>query len=109
MATEPSAWLVDGSDEVLVGNEVRRLVAELAGDDAALAVEDFWGDEIDLDAVVSACLTPPFLVERRVVVLRDVGQFEPEQLDPLLTYLEAPSPTTALVVVRGRGKTAGKL
>src|ERR1700738_2813042 len=106
---EPVAWLVEGDDVSLVGNEVRRLVAELAGDHADLSVEDFWGDEVDLDAVTSACVTPPFLVDRRVVVLRDAGRFSTEDLAPLLAYLSDPMPTTALVVAAGGGKLAPKL
>jgi DNA polymerase-3 subunit delta len=109
MVAEPVAWLVDGDDATLVGNEVRRLVTELAGDHADLSVEDFWGDDIDLDAVTSACVTPPFLVDRRVVVLRDAGQFSTEQLAPLLAYLDNPMPTTGLVVAAGGGKLAQKL
>jgi DNA polymerase-3 subunit delta len=107
--TEPVAWLVDGDDVTLVGNEVRRLVAELAGDHADLSVEDFWGDDVDLDAVTSACVTPPFLVDRRVVVLRDAGRFSTEDLAPLLAYLDNPLPTTALVVAAGGGKLAPRL
>lgn len=109
MAETVVAWLVDGDDATLVGNEVRRLVAELAGPHAELSVEDFWGDDIDLDAVTSACLTPPFLVDRRVVVLRDAGQFTTEQLSPVLGYLASPMDSTALVVAAGGGKLSQKL
>ena len=107
--TGPSAWLVEGDDETLVANEVRRLVGELAGGHADLAVEDFWGDEVDLDAVAGACLTPPFLVERRVVVLREVGRFSAEELAPVMRYLEQPSETTALILAAGGGKVSTKL
>ena len=46
-------WLIDGDDASLVAEEVRRLVSELvgAGADASLSVEDFRGEEVDLDAV----------------------------------------------------------
>jgi DNA polymerase-3 subunit delta len=104
-----SAWLVDGDDAALVAEEVRRLVGELAGDDPGLTVEDFWGEEVDLDAVVLACETPPFLADRRVVVLREAGRFSTEELGALLTYLEDPLPTTALIVAGGGGKLAPKL
>jgi DNA polymerase-3 subunit delta len=103
------AWLVDGDDPSLVAEEVRRLVGTLAGDDPALTVEDFWGEEVDLDAVVLACETPPFLADRRVVVLRDAGRFSTEELTGLLTYLDNPLPTTALVLAGGGGKLAPKL
>jgi DNA polymerase-3 subunit delta len=104
-----SAWLVEGDDPILVADEVRRLVAELAGDEPGLTVEDFWNDEIDLDGVVGACLTPPFLTDRRVIVLRDAGRFGTEELGPLLAYLENPLPTTALIVAGGGGRLSAKL
>jgi len=106
---ERLAWLVEGDDPVLVGEEVRRLVASLAGDDPGLSVEDFWGDEVELDAVAGACVTPPFLADRRVVVLRDAGRFSTDDLAPLLSYLEDPLATTALIVVSGGGKVSTKL
>src|ERR1700726_4353269 len=109
MAADRLAWLVDGDDAVLVGLEVRRLVKSLAGDDPALSVEDFWGDDIDLDAVAGACLTPPFLADRRGGVLRDAGRFGTEALGPLLAFLDDPLPTTALIVAAGGGKLAAKL
>ena len=104
-------WLIDGDDASLVAEEARRLVTDLAGagTDASLSVEDFWGDEVDLDAVTSACLTPPFLGERRVVVLRDAGRFSTDDLRPLLVYLEDPLPTTALIVAAGGGRLSSKL
>ncbi|HEX9548611.1 MAG TPA: hypothetical protein VF942_14815, partial [Acidimicrobiales bacterium] len=104
-----SAWLVDGEDATLVADEVRRLVSQLAGDDPALTVEDFWGDEVDLEAVAGACATPPFLADRRVVVVRDAGRFSVDELRPLLTYLDDPLPTTSLIVVGGGGRIATKL
>ncbi|MDP9072666.1 MAG: hypothetical protein M3N98_00590, partial [Actinomycetota bacterium] len=107
--TGGAAWLIDGDDPILVGNEVRRLVAELAGDSAGLSVEDFWGDDVDLDAVTGACVTPPFLADRRVVVLRDAGRFTTEELAPVLAYLDNPMPTTALVIGAGGGRLAAKL
>jgi DNA polymerase III subunit delta len=103
------AWLVDGDDATLVADEVRRLVAEVAGDDPGLTVEDFWGDETSLDAVVGACMTPPFLSDRRVVVVRDAGRFASDELAPLLAYLANPLPTTALILAGGGGKVAAKL
>jgi DNA polymerase-3 subunit delta len=103
------AWLVDGDDPVLVDEEVRRLVATLAGEDAGLAVEDFWRDDVELDAVAGACLTPPFLADRRVVVLRNAGRFSTDALAPLLAVLDDPLPTTALIVAAGGGRLSPRL
>jgi DNA polymerase-3 subunit delta len=106
-AADRVVWLVDGDDPVLIGDRVRALIVELLeGADPALAVEEFRGEDIE---VADACRTPPFLSERRVVVLRDVGAWSTEELGPLLGYLEDPSPTTALVLVAGGGRLSTKL
>jgi DNA polymerase III subunit delta len=112
MSENPShpVVLVDGDDPALVAEAVRRLVDDLVGDsDRALAVEDFSGDEVDLAVVADGCATPPFLVDRRIVVVRDVGRFGVEELGPLLKYLEDPLPTTVLVMVAGGGQLSSKL
>ena len=101
--------LLKGDDPVLLGDAVSELVHELAGEDGALAIEDLTGDEVSVDAAVDACQTPPFLGSRRVVVVRDVGRFRADDLGPLLTYLEHPLDTTALVLVAGGGQTSTKL
>jgi DNA polymerase III subunit delta len=105
-----AVWLVDGDDPTLVSERVQALVDDLVGDaDRSLVVEDFRGDEVDLGAVADACQTPPFLADRRVVVLRDVGRFSTEEVAPLLTYLESPLDTSALVLAAGGGRLAPKL
>jgi DNA polymerase-3 subunit delta len=103
-------WLVDGDDPTLVGEAVRSLVDDLVGDaERSLVVEDHRGDEVDLAAVADACRTPPFLADRRVVVVRDVGRWNTEELAPLLGYLDEPLGSTALVLVAGGGRPAPKL
>ncbi|MDP9386997.1 MAG: DNA polymerase III subunit delta [Actinomycetota bacterium] len=104
----PTAWLVRGDDPSLVGEEVRRLVEELSGGDP-LAVEDLSGDDATVAAVVDACSTPPFLGDRRVVVVREVGRFGADDLAPLLAWLADPLPSTALVLGGGGGQVGTRL
>jgi DNA polymerase-3 subunit delta len=102
--------LIDGDDPGLVAEAAHKLVDELVSDvDRALAVEDFSGEEVDLAVVADGCATPPFLVERRVVVVREVGRFVADEVAPLLAYLEDPLPTTVLVLVAGGGHIPPKL
>jgi DNA polymerase-3 subunit delta len=104
-----AVWLVDGDDPTLVAEAVRGLVDELVGaGDRSLMVEDM-PDEALPAAVADACRTPPFLAERRIVIVREVGRFNTEDAGPLITYLEDPLPTTSLVLVAGGGQTAPKL
>lgn len=102
--------LIDGSDPTLVSDSLGKVVTELLGsEDRSLALEDYSGDDVDLAAVADACATPPFLVTRRVVVVRDVGRWNTDEVAPLLAYLEDPLETTALVLVAGGGQTPPKL
>lgn len=106
----PAVVLVEGSDPTLVSEAAASVVAEaLDGEDRSLALEDHGGEDLDLAAVADACATPPFLVGRRVVVVRDVGRFNTDDVAPLLAYLEDPLDTTVLVLVGGGGQTAPKL
>ncbi|HET9075421.1 MAG TPA: DNA polymerase III subunit delta [Acidimicrobiales bacterium] len=106
----PPVVLVEGSDPTLLAEAVSNLVGTLVGDDdRSLAVEDHGGEELDLAAVADACATPPFLVGRRVVVVRDVGRFNTEEVAPLVSYLDDPLPSTSLVLVAGGGTTPAKL
>jgi DNA polymerase-3 subunit delta len=102
--------LIDGNDPTLVSEAVTAIVADLVGSaDRSLAVEDHGGEELDLAAVADGCATPPFLVDRRVVVVRDIGRFSAEEVAPLLAYLDDPLPSTALVLVAGGGQITPKL
>lgn len=102
-----AVYLVKGDDVSLVAQEAHGLVESLVnGGDPTLMVEEFGGpstDDLDIGAVIDACTTPPFLVERRVVVLRDAGQLSPADAKRLVTYLDDPLPTTALVLMAGGG------
>ncbi len=106
-----SVWLVDGTDPTLVSEAVRSLVDDLVGsEDRSLVMEDVSGDDVDLAGVADACRTPPFLTDRRVVVLRDVNRFSTEDLTPLLAYVEEPLATTSLVLAAGGdGRMSQKL
>ncbi len=100
-------YLVKGSDPSLVAQAARSLIDQLVGDgDAGMMVEEFGGvgmDQVEVGAVIDACTTPPFLVERRIVVLREAGQVGAADAKRLVEYLADPLPTTVLVLVAGGG------
>ena len=106
-ASPASTYLVKGDDASLVAQEVRALLAEEVGDrDHALVVEEIGGgpgDELAVGAVVDACLTPPFLVDRRVVVVREAGRLLTADAPRLVEIITNPLPTTVLVLVGGGG------
>ena len=106
-AAEAPAYLVRGDDASLVAQSARELIEQLVGDrDPSLVVEEHGGpsaDELDVGAVVDACTTPPFLVDRRVVVVRDAGRLGAAGAARLAAYVQDPLPSTVLVLVAGGG------
>jgi DNA polymerase-3 subunit delta len=108
--TEPLVYLIEGDDPTLVFEAVGVLLRDVLGDaDRSLAVEDYAGDEVDLATVADGCATPPLLVERRIVVVRDIGRYTADQVAPLLAYLENPLPTTVLILAGGGGQVPSKV
>jgi DNA polymerase III subunit delta len=103
----PSVYLVRGDDAALVAQAVRGLLDEVVGEgDHALIVEEIGGgagDELNVGAVVDACLTPPFLVDRRVVVVREAGRLLTADTPRLVEVVQDPLPTTVLILVGGAG------
>lgn len=114
-STPPPVVIVRGGDEVVVREYVAGLVDRIVGDgDHAMMVDDVSlpppssagdrGDEVELaDAVgaaISSAATPPFLTDRRVVVVRHCALLSrKDDVASIVTYLNDPMPTTSLVLV----------
>ena len=100
-------YLVRGEDPSLVAQATRSLLERLVGDrDPALVVEEHGGpssDELDVGTVLDACTTAPFLVDRRVVVVRDAGRLTAADGVRLAAWVTDPLPSTVLVMVAGGG------
>jgi DNA polymerase III subunit delta len=104
-----SVYLIKGDDSSLISEALSSLVEQLLGDRAPdLALQDIPEDS-DLATVLDACQTPAFLSDRRVVVVRSAGRFRADQVEPLITYLSSPMPTTSLILVAGGGAIATRL
>lgn len=93
--------LLKGADDVLRGDALRRLLDDLVGDgDRTLLVDEVDLDTVDLSAAIGAALTPPFLTDRRIVVVRRFGRFSrADEMAGVLAYLEDPLSSTELVLV----------
>jgi DNA polymerase-3 subunit delta len=108
--TEPLVYLIEGDEPTLVFEAVGSLVRDVLGDaDRSLAVEDYAGDDVDLASVADGCATPPLLVERRIVVVREIGRYSADEIAPLVAYLENPLPTTVLILAGGGGQVPSKM
>jgi len=108
-----SSYLVRGDDASLVAQEVRALLADVVGDrDRSLVVEEIGGgpgDDINVGAVVDACLTPPFLIDQRVVVVREAGRLLTADVPRLVEVVNDPLPSTVLILVGGGGTVPAAL
>jgi DNA polymerase-3 subunit delta len=67
------------------------------------------GDDINVGAVVDACLTPPFLIDLRVVVVREAGRLLTADVPRLVEVVENPLPSTVLILVGGGGTVPAPL
>ncbi len=95
---------VVGDDATMVADATRRVIAEQLGElDASLAVEDFTvrdaaaSDPI-VPRVLDALSTPPLLVARRVVVVRDAQHLTADETSGLLAWIGTPTTDTTLVL-----------
>lgn len=113
MSAPLPVYLVKGDDPSLRSQAVSKLVHELVGDaDISMVVEEFSADNDGGDTTMAAdaAQTPPFLSERRVVVVRDITTYSSEALQPLINYLADPLPTTSMVLVTGdKGRLSTQL
>ncbi len=97
-----------GSNEVIVNDETRTLVAELlGGNEPGMALEEFTvnddastADEREtfLQRVVNALNTPPFIVDRRVVVVRNAYALTKAASASLEQWCSSPTPGVTLLL-----------
>jgi DNA polymerase-3 subunit delta len=109
---------VIGNDLSVVNDAVLQLIGELLnGIDPAIALEDFTVTadvaEDDESTVISRVLdalnTPPFLVERRLVVLREVGLLGSADTANLVAWAQSPTPGVWLIAATSGGRGGAEL
>ncbi len=107
----PRAYLVTGEDPGLVSQELSALLNELTDmpEFAGAIVEEFAQaskeEAVPIGAILDACRTPPFLTDRRLIVVRDGANLDAQQVREVIEYLKEPLESTVLVVVVG-GRSA---
>ncbi|HUY07584.1 MAG TPA: DNA polymerase III subunit delta [Acidimicrobiales bacterium] len=113
-STLPSrAYLVTGEDPGLVSQELSALLNELTGLNLFVGaiVEEYSQatkeEPVPIGSILDACRTPPFLTERRLIIVRDGANLDAQQTKEVIAYLKDPLDTTVLVfVVGGRSASA---
>jgi DNA polymerase III subunit delta len=121
--------VVRGEDPVLRSDVVSGLVDELlAGADRSLALDDLEietrGSEDDRDddsderegvdlsvveRIMVALASPPFLTERRVVVVRNVGGLSKSQCEMIVAQFEDPTPGVSVILEHRGGRMPSPL
>ena len=102
--------LLTGDDESILRSKAHDLIHRLVGDsERSLMVDEFDGEEYEAREVADAAQTMPFLTDKRVVVARNVGRFDANELTPVLRYLDDPLDSTELVLIAGGGRIAKQL
>jgi DNA polymerase-3 subunit delta len=99
-------YLIRGDDPSLVSQEARTLIDRLVGEqESSFVVEEHGGpgEDLNVKAVIDACLTPSFLGDRRVVVVRDAGRIGASEASAMTAVVADPLPSTVLVLVGGGG------
>ncbi len=97
---------VVGTDPTMVYDALHNVViTSLDGLDPSFALQDFTAKDVTstgsdsvLSKVLEALNTPPFLVERRVVVLRDAQALVVEEVAALVEWMASPAPDIVLVL-----------
>ncbi len=110
---EVGAYLVKGDDPSLVGQAVHDLLGVLVGEREAAAVTEEHGGpgapDLDVGIIVDALTTPPFITDRRVVVVRDAGRLVAADAGRLVACLDDPVADVVLVLVAGGGTVPAAL
>jgi DNA polymerase-3 subunit delta len=101
-----SSFVIVGTDATMVYDALHNVVSRALGDlDPSFALEDFTAKDVTTAGaepvtarVLEALNTPPFLVSRRVVVLRDAQSLVADEVALLLGWMADPSPDIVLVL-----------
>jgi DNA polymerase III subunit delta len=96
---------VVGTDATMVYDALHNAIGAALGDlDPSFALQDFTAKDVTLSgessvpSVLEALNTPPFLAERRVVVLRDAQLLVADEVARITEWIAAPAPATHLLL-----------
>ena len=105
----PPVLLLHGPEPLLLEDALANVTRALFADPgaAALSREVLEAREAGADGIARAALTLPFLSERRLVAARGVEALGTRQAEPLVAYLGAPNPSTALLILADQELSSG--
>jgi DNA polymerase-3 subunit delta len=91
-------YFIYGEEEFLADRAVARLVEKLVDP----AFKDFnftvlYGKECKAEQILDTAMTLPMFAERRVILVKRAEELQAEQLEQLIPYIKAPSPSACLI------------
>jgi DNA polymerase-3 subunit delta len=91
-------------EPLLAERAAERIVSELVDPTMRdMVYGAYYADETPAEEIVSTAETFPFLVERRVVLVRNAERYETESAGaPMLRYLASPNATCVLVLIAAK-------
>lgn len=93
-------YVIHGEERFLLDQAVERLkVRHFATEAAEFNLSEFRAGETPAAEIVLACQTLPFLLEKRLVLIRDAERLAPLELAVLAKYADEPAESTVLVMV----------
>lgn len=93
------AYLVVGDDTLKAQRVTERLRKRLESyGDMAFNSETYNGETAAGPDIVAACNTMPFASDKRLVVVTEADKLKKADSEPLVAYLDSPSPTTVLLL-----------
>lgn len=101
-------YVLYGPERFLVDEAIERL-KNILGDsvDISLNMEKFSSPS-GADDILNACFTPPFLSEKRLVIIEDFETLPQEEKNRLAEYIENPSHFTVFILVQTGVNNTGK-
>jgi len=93
-------YFLYGGEKYLVDEAISRLKTIIEkGGDLTLNLERFTAPR-DVSDILNACFTPPFLSQKRLVIVEEIERLAPSDRDRLVDYVENPMHHTVLIMVQ---------
>ena len=92
-------YIFHGPNSLLIEKAIERLKAKIVGDNVDFAYSALRAEEVKGVDIVAVARTVPMLAEEQLIVVRHADALSSDDQAALLAYLEAPNPSTCLVLV----------
>ena len=101
-------YLFYGEEEFLIDELCQDLINRgLRQEEYDFNLDILYGNETDAAQVANICASYPMMAERRIVVLKNLHLLMRQNIQPLLSYINNPAPSTCLIMIAEKfdGKT----